>query len=143
MFAKFRLAILPLALLAATAVPACSSQQRGYTNFAPTPEEMRTALQNLLKDRPELAQIPEFQVSLDVDRAVYRDGIVHIGVWKCDPKLLTFVGLFSAPNITMYEVSGRFDFDARDIWVAIPRTIQLTQNQDVGEYWRPHDVDSR
>lgn len=142
MHARFRLTILPLVLLATAVLPACSSEPGGADGFAPTPEEMRTALQTLLKERPDLS-MPEFQVSLDVNTPVYRKGIVHIGAWKCDPRLLTFEGLFSAPNITMYEVSGRFDMDARGIWVAIPRRVVLTHKTDVGEYWRPHDVEPR
>ena len=144
MFAKFRFAILPLALLAAAVLPACSTEPRGSADddFGPSPEEMRGALQELLKSRPDIS-VPEFQISLDLDKAVLRDGTVHIGIWKCDRTLMTFEGLYSAPNITMYEVSGRFDLDARGIWVAIPRRVLLLHNEDVTEFWRPHEIEPR
>ena len=54
---------------------------------------------------------------------------------------MTFEALFSAPNITLYEVSGRFELDNRGTWVAIPRRVLLTNKHDVGEFWRPHEVD--
>lgn len=142
---KFPLAML---LLAAALFPACSSQQPDANNemasgFAPNPEEMRAALITLLHDRPDMAAIPEYQNSLDLEKPIIRNGLVHIGIWECNPKLLTFEALFSAPNITMCEVSGRFEIDARDIWVAIPRRFLVTHNEDIGEFWRPNEVDSR
>ena len=143
MFSKLRFAILLLALFAVAGLAACSMEQRGAdSGFGPNPEEMRAALTALLHEHPDLA-MPEFVASLEVDEAVVRGGTVHIGAWKCDPKLMTFEGLFSAPNITLFEVSGRFDLDARGIWVAIPRRVQLVHNEEVGEYWRPQDVEPR
>ncbi len=112
------------------------------SSLEPKPEEMRQALLKLMNDRPDIS-IPEFKESLELDRPVTKDGIVYIGVWNCDPKLMTFEALFSAPNITMYEASGRFVRDARDIWRAVPRRVMLTQKRDVTEFWRAHEVEAR
>jgi hypothetical protein len=142
MFTRFRLAIVPLALLAAAILPACSFEQRDADYYGPKPEEMRTALKNLLKEHPDLS-VPEFQMSLDYDDAVFRDGIIHLGAWQCDPKLMSFEGLFSAPNITMYEISGRFEMSPRGTWEAIPRRVLLVHKQDVGEFWRPNEIQPR
>jgi hypothetical protein len=143
MFIRFRLAVLPLAFLAATVVPGCSfDQRRADDYYGPKPEEMRSALKNLLKERTDI-NIPEFQMSLDYDEPVFRDGIVHLGVWNCDPRLMTFEGLFSTPNITMYEVSGRFEMAARGVWVAIPRRVLETSKREVGEFWRPNEIEPR
>jgi hypothetical protein len=142
MSTRFRLAIVPLGLLAAALLPACSFEPRGADYYGPKPEEMRQALQTLLLEHPDLS-VPEFQMSLDYDQPVVRDGIVHLGVWQCDPRLLSFEGLFSGPNITLLEVSGRFDMNARGIWEAIPRRVLLVHKEDVGEFWRAHEIQPR
>jgi hypothetical protein len=104
----------------------------------PRPEEMRQALLTMLNERPDL-EIPEFRVSLEKDAPVDVDGVVHIGDWKCNSDYLSFTALFSAPNITMYEVSGSFEKDARGIWRAIPRRVMKTRNRDIQEFWRPNE----
>jgi hypothetical protein len=137
MVAKIRVALMFMAL----ALPACAdlSGGKGSTN-GPTPDEMRAALKVLLKEHPDMA-IPEFQNALDHDPAVVNKGIVYIGAWNCDPKLHSFEALFSSPNISLYEVSGRFEMDNRGIWVALPRRVMLTEKHDIGEFWRAHEVD--
>jgi hypothetical protein len=142
MSTRFRHALVPLALFAAVILPACSVEQRGAEYYGPTPEEMRTALKNLLAERKDI-NIPEYQLSLEFDEPVKRDGIIHLGIWKCDPKLGTFEGLYSGPNVTMFEVSGRFEMSARGVWVAIPRRVLEINNRDVSEFWRPNEVEPR
>src|SRR5436190_1422914 len=97
-----------LAVLA-MALAGCSStetwgNEKPQSGLGPKPEEMRQALLDMLNDRPDIA-IAEFRVSLENDVPVERDGVVHIGAWNCNSDLLSFEALFSAPNITMYEVS--------------------------------------
>jgi hypothetical protein len=121
------------------AAAGCSSTA---VDYGPRPEEMRQALLDMLDKQPELA-IPEFRISLEHEKPVIRDGIVHLGSWNCDPKAESFETLFTTPNITMYEISGRFQQDNRGIWCAIPRRVLKTQKQDLGEIWRPHLVDQR
>ena len=138
MHASVRVGFLALTLLAAA-----GCMQIGATGasmrFGPTPEEMRQALLTLLHDRPDIS-IPEFKVSLEDNKPVTIDGIVYFGSWNCDPQLQSFIALFSAPNITMYEISGRFQLDARGVWRAIPRRVLKVQKRDLGEFWRPHEV---
>jgi hypothetical protein len=131
----FRCGIVALAI----AVAGCSSTEK---NFGPQPEEMRQALLAMLDEQPDIS-IPEFRNSLEHDKPVDQDGIIYIGSWNCDPRLETFEALFSAPNITMYEISGRFQQDNRGLWRAIPRRVIKTTNRDVGEFWRPHEVEPR
>jgi len=56
---------------------------------------------------------------------------------------MSFDAVFSAPNITMYEVWGRFELDARGIWRAVPLHVQRTTKHDIGEFWRLNEVDPR
>ena len=123
----------------AVTMAGCSS-----VDYGPKPEEMRQALLDMLDKQPDIS-IPEFRNSLEHDKAVLQDGIVYIGSWNCDPQLGTFDAVFSAPNITMYEISGRFQMDNRGIWCAtpIPRVPLKVQNRDVGEFWRPNEVEPR
>jgi hypothetical protein len=130
----WRIGVAALAMVAA----GCSST----ANFGPEPEEMRQALLAMLDEQPEIS-VPEFRNSLEYQKPFVQDGIVHFGVWNCDPKVESFVGLFSAPNITMYEISGRFQQDNRGLWRAIPRRVVKTQKRDVGEFWRAHEVEPR
>jgi hypothetical protein len=111
----------------------------GSTTYGPKPEEMRLALLNMLDQRPDIF-IPEFRDSLVYDKPVVQDGIVFIGSWNCDPKRESFDAVFSAPNITMYRISGRFEQDNRGTWIAKPRDAKLVQKQDIGEFWRPHEL---
>src|SRR5262249_28295618 len=122
---------------------AAAGCQEAAPTYGPKPEEMRTALLTLMDNHPDDINCPEFRVSLEADKPVMRDGIVYIGSWNCDPKLMTFDGLFTAPNVSMYEVAGRFEKDNRGVWVAILRKNLLTQKHDVGEIWRTYDVEPR
>jgi hypothetical protein len=125
-----------LALLAAL-VAACSTTS---TAFQPTTEEMRGALVTLLDQQPDIS-IPEFKTALELSPPVVRNGVVFIGPWNCDPQLRTFVALFSAPNLTMYEVSGRFEMTPRGHWIARTQRVLPVNNREIGEYWRAQDVD--
>jgi hypothetical protein len=139
MFAKTRCAFL---MVAVGALAACNGTPLFGPKFTvePSPDEMRAALVALLKERPDIS-IPEFETALQKDPAVVRQGIVYIGAWNCDPKLMTFEALFSSPNITMYEVAGRFQLDARGLWRAIPRKVLTTTKRDIGEFWRASEVE--
>ena len=130
----WRIGVAALALMAT----GCSS----VATNGPKPEEMRQALLTMLNEQPDIA-IPEFRNSLEHEKPVVRDGIVYIGSWNCDPKLESFVALFSAPQITMYEVSGSFQQDNRGNWLAVPRRVVKTEKHEIGEFWRPHEVDAR
>ena len=136
---RFRLTSL---LLAGLLLPACSQSTDSAQALpdGPNPDQMRSAIKTLLKNRPDI-DIPEFQDAIDRDAPIVRNGMVYFGPWNCDPKLMTFEALFSAPNITLYEVSGRFEIDNRGIWQAIPRRVLLTNKHDITEFWRPHEVD--
>ena len=129
-----------LLFLSMLLIPMAACQQQAIT-IGPKPEEMRTALLTLMETRPDIA-IPEFKISLEVEKPVVREGIVHIGAWYCDPQLMTFEALFPASNISMYEISGRFERDARGRWVAKPRRVLQTEKHDIGEFWRPNEVDT-
>ncbi len=128
----WRIGVAALAVMAA----GCSS-----VTYGPQPEEMRKALLAMLDEQPEIS-IPEFRNSLEHEKPVVQDGIVYIGSWNCDPKLESFVALFSAPQLTMYEISGSFQQDNRGIWRAVPRRVLRTEKHEIGEFWRPHEVDS-
>ena len=136
-----RIACLALAL---AAVAGCAGMfSAGSTGLnEPSSQEMRQALLALMDEQPDIF-IPEFKESLLHDAPVTVKGLVHIGSWECDPKLQSFEALFTAPNITMYEVWGRFRLDARGLWRAVPLRVQKTTNHDIGEFWRPHEVDAR
>jgi hypothetical protein len=139
-----RIVQIGLATLVTACVAACSVSS-AYTpkgGLAPTPDEMRVALLSLLNEQPEIS-VPEFKIPLEYDKPILRDGIVYIGPWNCDPQLQTFIALMSAPNMTMYEVSGRFQMAPRGSWVALPRRVQTTNKHDVTEFWRPHEVEPR
>jgi len=129
-------------MVACLGLMACQSTSATMSPFAPKPEEMRKALLTMLHDRPE-TDIPEFRTSLEEDTPVSRNGIVFIGSWNCDPKLMTFEAVFTSPNISMFEVTGRFEKDNRGVWMAIPRRVETTTKHDVDEFWRPHEVDAR
>jgi len=139
MQATLRIAWLALALAAAGCAEIGTSGSTG--RVGPKPEEMRQALLELMHQQPDIF-IPEFRDSLEHDAPVIRHGVVFIGSWECDPKLMSFIALFSAPNITMYEVSGRFQLDARGLWRAVPIRVLKTTKHDIGEFWRPNEVDS-
>ncbi len=128
----WRIGVVALALV----VAGCDS-----TSYGPRPEEMRQALLAMLDKQPEIS-IPEFRNSLEHDKVVEQDGIIYIGSWNCDPRSESFEALFSAPNITLYEISGRFQQDNRGLWCAIPRRVVRTQKQDIGEFWRSYEVDA-
>jgi hypothetical protein len=125
-------------LLAAT-LAACAN--KASNSFEPTPEEMRGALLTLIKERPDLS-IPEFENSLKYQKPEYRDGNVYIGSWICDPKMQTFLALFSGGSTSMYEVSGRFEQTPSGTWVAIARRTKMVRGKDVSGYWRASDMDS-
>jgi hypothetical protein len=131
---------LALAAFLCTALAACETTPRNRA-LEPTAEDMRSALKNMLADRPDLA-IPEFAESLDHEKPVEHKGIVYIGLWNCDPRLQSFEAVVSAPSVTLFEVSGRFQQDARGKWRAIPRTVQTTRGHDIGEFWRANEVDA-
>jgi hypothetical protein len=126
-------------LIAMLSLGACATPRNRA--LEPTADDMRSALKEMLVQRPDIT-IPEFAESLQFDHAVESKGIVKIGVWECNPQLQTFEALFSTPHVSMYEVSGRFQQDARGRWRAIPRTVQSVSGRDIGEFWRAHEVDS-
>ena len=128
----WRIGVAALALAAA----GCSEAYYG-----PNPEEMRLALLDMM-DKEDIP-IPEFRDSLVYDKPVEQDGIIFIGSWNCDPKLLSFDAVFSAPNITMYRVYGRFQQDNRGVWCATPLDKKMVQKQDVTDFWRPHLIEPR
>jgi hypothetical protein len=136
-----RIACLALAL---AALAGCAGfWSAGPTGLnQPSPEEMRQALLVLMHEQPDIF-IPEFKESLEHDAPVIRDGLVHIGSWECDPKLGNFEALFTSPNVSMYEVWGRFRLDARGVWRAEPLQVRTATKHEIGEFWRPHEVDTR
>jgi hypothetical protein len=150
MHPMLRVGILTLVLL----VTGCTQNSAATSRYlSPTPEEMRQSLLQLLREYPAIAcpegqvgkEIPVFRESLMLDSPVTKDGMVYIGVWNCDPRRLSFEALYSGPNITMYEISGRFELDHRNSWHAIPLPgmrirNQQTRNRDVTEFWRPHEA---
>ncbi len=129
----WRIGVAALAVM----VAGCSS----VNTSGPKPEEMRRALLAMLDEQPDIS-IPEFRNSLEHEKPIVQDGIVYIGSWNCDPELQSFVALFSAPQLTMYEISGSFQQDNRGIWRAVPRRVLRTEKHEIGEFWRPHEVDS-
>jgi len=135
---RLKIAFLALALAAAGCEGLWTAGPTGLAG--PTPPEMRQALRTMMNERPDIL-VPEFKDAMAYDDPVVKNSLVHIGPWECDPKTNTFEALFSASNITMYEVSGRFQIDACGIWRAIPYRIAMTTRHEIGEYWRPHDVD--
>ena len=144
MHAPYRLGIVALMLAAGVGCQSAQSTfgHRSEVVYGPKPEEMRKALLDLMDARPEIA-IPEFRISLEENSPVERDGIIYIGSWNCDPKLMTFDALFSAPNIPMYEIAGRFEKDNRGLWKAVPRYINKTEKHDVGAFWRASEIEPR
>lgn len=138
MHAALRIGFLTLAMLG---LAGCQQPQRN-TGIEPSVDDMHKALVTLLDQRPDLV-IPEFKDSLDKSVPVKRDGIVFFGSWNCDPRLMTFDAVFTSSNISMYEVSGRFEQDARGMWTATPRRVVRTQPQNLGDLWRASEVEPR
>ena len=67
---------------------------------------------------------------------------MKIGSFDCDPNTLSFEANFSAPNLTMMTVEGRFELDARHIWRAVVVRNAVTNNRDTDRRadWYPSDV---
>ena len=112
----------------------CGCSQQYAADERPTPEQMRQALKDLLNERPELA-IPEFETSLNESPALNVKGFVRIGSFDCDPESMLFIATFSAPNLTMRQLEGRFELDARSIWRARVIRTQVANARD--PYRRP------
>jgi hypothetical protein len=133
--------IIPVSLLAVVAATLAACQVAPTRALSqPSAEEMRDALKTMLDAHPEMS-IPEFADSLKYDHPVYRDTMVYIGAWNCNPSARSFDAVFTASNVTFFEVSGRFDQDTRGRWQAIPHNLQTVNGQDIGDYWRASDVD--
>jgi len=140
MHAALRIGFLSLVMIGLAGCQQVDNQRAA--RIGPSASEMHGALVTLLKNRPDLA-FPEFQESLNKNAPVKRDGIIYFGSWNCDPQLLTFDAVFTSASISMYEVAGSFDQDARGVWLAIPRRVVKTQRQDLGEFWRASEVEPR
>ncbi|HEY4330414.1 MAG TPA: hypothetical protein VGN88_11815 [Phycisphaerae bacterium] len=135
MATPFRLLLL---LLLSALLGACGMTS-AKSNISPSNIDMRKALKTLLIERPDIS-IPEFQEALELDPAVARGGTVFIGPWNLYPDLLSFEAVFTAPNISFYEIAGRFEQDPSGHWRAILRRVKKTQPNEIGEYWRASEV---
>ena len=107
----------------------------------PTPEQMRTALKNLLKEHPEYS-LPEFELSLEQSRIVQNGSMVRIGSFDCDMDTLMFDASFSAPTLTLKQLTGRFQTDVRHDWKAtILRSKVATAHEPSRRFdWYPSDA---
>ncbi len=134
----------PLAILTATlcALAACQvSPTPSPTASGPSAEEMRSALKQMLDNHPDLA-IPEFTDSLKYDHPINHNGVIVIGNWSCDPRMHSFEAVLTAPNITFYDLTGRFQQDVQGNWRAFPHEPTIVTTHDIGEFWRASEVDA-
>jgi hypothetical protein len=128
-----------VAVVAAALVAACAEKKNVYVDV-PTTEQMRTALKELLAKRPDIA-IPEFELSVNESPAIQHENLVRIGAFDCDPEAQMFYAVFSAPNLTMQQLVGRFERDARRMWRAVVIRSSTTTDRDTTRRadWYPTD----
>jgi hypothetical protein len=135
-----RMMVLPALLTAALCVLTACQVAPEPTGPQPGAEDMRSALKQMLAAHPDLA-LPEFADALQYDHPVNRDGRVCIGNWSCDPRNLSFEAVLTSPNITLYDLTGRFEEDKRGNWRAIPHEPTIVTHNDVDGFWRASEMD--
>ena len=132
------MACVALALLAA-----CAQEEKADPFMEkPSATQMRSALKDLLVREPKYS-IPEFELSVADSPAIHDRGMTRIGSFDCNADALTFEATFSAPNLTMQQLEGRFELDARHVWraVVVRSAVTTARDTSVRRHWY-HDEHS-
>jgi hypothetical protein len=128
------------AALALVCIAGCASKEARHVE-QPSPEEMRKALKELLAQRPEVS-IPEFELSLERSPAIRTpSGKIQIGSFDIDLNSLMFEAFFSSPNLTLQQLTGRFEQDSRGNWHArlLASKIATANDPNRRADWFPSD----